>query len=76
MHELTDAQQRVVVSLLRERDMIMAIANKEVSEINKALEATAYAFASQAGLEGEWKLAQEEPGGPIGLAKEEPEGAL
>ncbi len=67
MHELTKAQQRVAVSLIRERDGIVAIANKQVVEINKALEATALAFASQAGLKGEWKFAQDTPGGTIGL---------
>lgn len=69
MHELTEAQQRVVVSLIRERDGIVAVANRQVSEINKALEATALAFASQAGLEGEWKFDQETPGGTLGLSE-------
>jgi len=69
MHELTEAQQRVAVSLIRERDGIVAIANTQVSEINKALEATAYAFASQAGLGGEWIFDQETPGGTIGLSE-------
>jgi|GEM_PF-4844732 len=67
MFELTDAQQRVAVSLIRERDEIVALANKQISEINKALESAAYAFASQAGLDGDWAFAQEAPGGPIGL---------
>jgi len=69
MHELTEAQQRVVVSLVRERDGVVAIANQQVSEINRALEATAFAFASQAGLEGEWRFDQETPGGTIGLSE-------
>ena len=69
MHELTEAQQRVAVSLLRERDVIMAIANTQVSEINTALQAAAFAFASQAGLDGDWAFAQEEPGGTIGLSE-------
>ena len=69
MHELTEAQQRVAVSLIRERDGIVAMANRQVAEINKALEATAYAFASQAGLDGEWRFDQETPGGTIGLSE-------
>lgn len=76
MHELTEIQQRVVVSLVRERDGIVAIANRQVAEIDEAIAATGHAFASQAGLDGVWKITQEAPGGPIGLAREEPEGGL
>jgi len=69
MAELTDAQQRVVVSLIRERNVVVEIADKQVAEINKALGATALAFAAVAGLEGDWAFAQETPGGPIGLSE-------
>ena len=67
MHELTDTQQRVVVSLIRERDGVVAMANTQVVEINAAIKAAGDAFSSQAGLEGEWEITQEVPGGPIGL---------
>jgi len=71
MHELTEAQQRVVVSLIRERDGIVAMANKQIAEINTAIDAATSAFATEAGLVGEWEVGQEQPGGPIGL---EPKG--
>lgn len=66
MHELTEAQQRVIMSLIRERD-------QEVARINAALDAAVSAFAAQAGLDGEVKLHQETPGGPVGLKNEDPE---
>ena len=64
-HEMTEAQQRVVVSLIRERDEIVAMANRQVAEINEALEATASAFVAQTGLEGAWIFNQAGPGQPI-----------
>ena len=76
IHEMTEAQQRVVVSLIRERDGIVAIANKQVAEINAALDATAVAFAAVAGLEGDWAFAQEQQGGPIGLSEIEDDASL
>ena len=76
MVELNEAQQRVVVSLIRERDGIVAMANKQVAEINMALEATAVAFAAVAGLEGEWAFGQEQQGGPIGLSEIEVDKSL
>jgi len=60
MFELTEAQQRVIMSLIRERD-------QEVARITAALDAAVSAFAAQAGLQGEVKLHQGVPGGPIGL---------
>ncbi len=71
MHELTKAQQRVVTALIRERDSITAIANKQIAEINLALDAAASAFVVQAGLEGVWIFNQEKPGGTIELKEKE-----
>ncbi len=71
MHELTKAQQRVVTALIRERDSITAIANKQIAEINLALDAAASAFVVQAGLEGVWTFNQEKPGEAIELKEKE-----
>jgi len=76
MAELTDAQQRVVVSLIRERNVVVEIADKQVAEINKALQAAASAFAAVAGLDGDWAFAQEIPGGPIGLNEKKADESL
>ena len=76
MYELNEAQQRVVVSLIRERDGIVAMASKQVEEINMALGVVAAAFAAVAGLDGEWAFAQEIPGGPIGLSEIEADKSL
>lgn len=73
---LTEKQQRVVFSLAGERQQIMDRANKEIREINEALEDLARMYAVRAGWpeEGEYFFDQAGPERPVVLKRVE-EGA-
>lgn len=75
---LTKKQQRVVFSLAGERQHIMDEANRQVREINEALEDLARTYAVRAGWEeeGEYYFDQAGPGEAVVLKRvvEEEEG--
>lgn len=68
---LTKKQQRVVFSLAGERKYIQDEANKQIREINEALEELARTYAVRAGWaeEGEYYFDQAGPGDPIVLRR-------
>ncbi len=71
IHEISEAQQHVVLTVLHERDRL-------IKRTVEALDAIASAFAAQAGLKGEW-IFESAPGQPIRMipapGSEDPEQA-
>ena len=73
--ELSKAQQRMVGALVQQRQQVMDEGNRQIAEINEALDETREMFASKRGLDpAEVEFANAESG-EIVLKKREPEEA-
>ena len=73
MWELTKAQQRMVGALVLQRQQVLEDGNRQIAEINEALDEAREMFASKRGLDpAEVEFANAESG-EIVLKKREPE---
>lgn len=64
-HQLSQARQRAVIAIARERQQIVEQANKAIAELDESLADLAATYAAGAGLDGEWAFANDDAGAVV-----------